>query len=92
MAKKLVMVECVSTFHLRYCIEVEDDIDHALDEIVMRPEGMEEVYQKHLDVQSVCHREVSQEEYLKIFDKDHPGYDWSDERKLNRIYKINYDT
>ena len=34
--KKLVMVDCISQFRIRYAVEVEDDIDHALDEVVMR--------------------------------------------------------
>lgn len=94
--KKFVMVDCLSQFRIRYCVEVEDDIDHALDEIVMRYGDFEfhEFSQEHLQPSPVIlsRREISKEEYLRMFDEDNDYLkDWSEEQKLNWINKINYD-
>jgi len=92
--KKLVMVDCISQFRIRYAVEVEDDIDHALDEVVMR-EHDEEFYefsQEHLGLNIVSHREITKEEYLSMFNKDNDYLsDWNEEQKLKYINKIDYD-
>jgi hypothetical protein len=94
--KKLVMVDCLSQFRIRYCVEVEDDIEHALDEVVMEYDDTEfhEFSQEHLRPSPIIlsYREINKEEYLRMFDEDN-GYlkDWSEEQKLNFINKINYD-
>ena len=94
--KKLVMVDCLSQFRIRYCVEVEDDIDHALDEIICNYEELEfqEFSQEHLRPSPIfiSHREISKEEYLKMFDEDN-GYlkSWTEEQKLKFINKINYE-
>ena len=93
--KKLVMVESLSQFRLRYVIEVEDDIDHALDEYIMRESDIEfkEFSQKHLNPTTIIeHYEITQEEYLEMFDQDNDYLkDWDTERKLNWVNKINYE-
>jgi hypothetical protein len=94
--KKLVMVDCLSQFRIRYCVEVEGDIDHALDEVICNSNELEfeEFSQEHLLPSPIIlsHREISKEEYLRIFDEDN-GYlkEWSDDQKLRFINKINYD-
>lgn len=93
--KKLVMVDVLSQFRLRYCVEVEDNIEHALDEVVMR-EGdsdFSEFSQVHLEPTVVLsHREINEEEYLRMFDEDNDYLQtWSKEKKLNVINKINYE-
>jgi hypothetical protein len=91
------MVDTLSQFRIRYCVEVEDDIDHALDEVVTKEWQGDEVFkefsQEHLEPTVILsHREITEEEYLKIFDEDN-GYlkEWSKEQKLNFINKINYE-
>lgn len=92
--KKIVMVEALSQFKLKYCIEVEDDIDHALDEVIMR-EGdtdFKEFSQEHLEpTVFLSHYEINKDEYLKMFDKDNYYLrSWTEEQKLQFINKINY--
>ena len=94
--KKLVMVDCLSQFRIRYCVEVEDDIDHALDEILMESDSLEfqEFSQEHLLPSPVIlsHKEISKEEYLKMFDEDNDYLKgWDEHQKLQFINKINYD-
>jgi len=93
--KKLVMVECISQHRIRYCVEVEDNIDHALDEVVLREsdaENFHEFSQQHLGQVIFSHREINKEEYLRMFDEDSPYLKgWPDEQKLKYINRINYD-
>lgn len=91
--KKLVLVETVSSFRHRYVVEVEDDIDHALDEFVMRKGDVNfnEFSQEHLDEIIYAHREITMDEYYKLFDKDNDYLKkWSNEQKLSFINKIDY--
>jgi len=86
---KLVMVECVSMFRMRYVVEVEDDIDHALDEIVCN-DKIKEFSQEYMGEYPFSHREISKEEYLREFDKDNDYIkSWTEEKKLEFINKIN---
>ena len=93
--KKLVMVEALSQFRLRYVIEVEDNIDHALDEYVMRESDLEfkEFSQTHLEPTVIVdHYEITEEKYLEMFDKDNDYLaSWDKEKKLEFINKINYE-
>lgn len=97
MTKKLVMVDCLHQFRMRYCVEVEDNIDHALDEVVCKefegPDIFKEFSQKALEPTVILsHREITEEEYLKMFDEDNDYLKkWSKEQKLNFINKINYE-
>jgi hypothetical protein len=94
--KKLVMVDCLSQFRIRYCVEVEDDIEHALDEVIMEYDDLEfhEFSQEHLRPSPVIlsHREINKEEYLRMFDEDNNYLkDWTEEQKLKWVNKINYE-
>jgi hypothetical protein len=93
--KKLVMVDVLSQFRIRYCVEVEDDLDHALDEVTcMESDGsFVEFSQQHLEpTVIISHREITEEEYLKMFNEDNEYLkDWSIEQKLKFINKINYE-
>lgn len=69
MEKELVMVECVSTFRMRYVVEVpKGKKEWAMDTVVM--EEAEEFSQEHLGEQIVSHRVISDEEFLQMFDED----------------------
>jgi hypothetical protein len=88
--KKLVLVEAISMFRVRYCVEVEDNIDHALDAHAMG-EIENEISQEHMGEFTISHREVTEEEYLKVFDQDNDYLkDWTPEQKLNMIHRIDY--
>jgi hypothetical protein len=95
MTKKLVMVEVLSQYRMRYVFEVEDDIDHALDEYVMRYSETElkEFSQLHLEPTNIfSHREITKEEYLRIFDEDNDYLkSWEDGMKFEAgINKLDY--
>ena len=86
------MVETLSQFRVKYVIEVEDDIDHALDEVVMNEGLLTEFSQKSLEPTIIIsHREITEEEYLKQFDEDNQYLiSWDKVYKLRNINKINY--
>jgi hypothetical protein len=92
--KKLVMVEVLSQFRNRYVVEVEDNIDDALDDYVCNEynTNYKEFSQKHLEPTTIIdHYEINKEEYLKMFDIDNDYLQsWTEEQKLTFINKINY--
>lgn len=87
------MVDCISQFLIRYVVEVEDDLEHAYDEVCIR-EGdanFHEFSQAHLGQMIISGREISKEEYLKVFNEDNDYLkNWTEEQKLNFINKIDY--
>jgi hypothetical protein len=93
--KKIVMVEVLSQFLIKYAVEVEDNIEHALDEVVMREtqDSFKEFSQRHLEpTVFVNHYEVTKEEYLKTFDEENDYLkSWSDEQKFEFINIIDYE-
>lgn len=97
MTKKLVMVEALHQFRMRYCVEVEDNIDDALDEVIMKeplgPEVLIEFSQFPLEPTTIIsHREIDEKEYLRMFDEDNDYLqNWTKEQKLSFINKINYE-
>ena len=94
--KKLYIVETVSMFRMRYVVEAKEE-GHAHDEVVMNCSGgysddWQEFSQHHMDEVIVSSREISKDEYMKIFDKDNDYLkDWSDEQKLRFINVIDYE-
>lgn len=91
--KKLVMVDCVSQFRIRFAVEVEESTEHALDEVIMRDDDPEfvEFSQEHLGTTIVSHRIINKEEYLRMFDEDNQYLaSWPEEKKLEFINKIDY--
>jgi hypothetical protein len=94
MTKKLVLVEALSQYRMRYVFEVEDDIDHALDEYVMQESttDLKEFSQLHLEPTVIMsHREITKEEYLKIFNEDNDYLSkWDDEKKMSFINVLDY--
>ena len=93
---KLVMVEMLHAFRMRYVVRVEDDIDHALDAVIMN-EGdprFNEFSQRALAPTSIIdHYEITEEEYLKLFDQDNDYLgSWTDEQKKSFINEIEYET
>ena len=48
--------------------------------------------QEHMGEIVTSHREITEKEYLKIFDEDNDYLkDWTPEQKFNRIHRIKYE-
>jgi hypothetical protein len=79
---ELVLVECVSTFRMRYMVEVpKGKADWALDTVTMNE--AHEFSQEHLGEQIVSHRVMSEDEAIALCDVDnHYCSTWSRDKKL----------
>ena len=82
---KFVLVECVSTFRMRYAVELNDDdpVEWALDTVVMNPDN--ELGQQHLGEQIVSHRVVTTDEIVELAKEDSPVGHWSKDDVLNKL-------
>lgn len=85
MKKELVIVECISTFRMRYVVEVpEGKKEWAMDTVVSNE--AQEFSQEHLGEQIVSHRVIDEAEYLRIFNEDNAYFaSWKDEDKFKFI-------
>ncbi|MEN9389828.1 MAG: Synechococcus phage [Candidatus Parcubacteria bacterium] len=91
MEKELVLVECVSTFRMRYVIEVPaGKKEWALDTVTLNE--AEEFSQEHLGEQIVSHRVIDEAEYLRVFDEDN-GYlkSWDNDKKFRMVTRLDED-
>jgi len=85
--KKLVLVETISMFRIRYAVECDSVAD--AEESVILSECESELSQLHLDELITSAREISQEEFLEIFDADNDYLrDWNTTSKLAYINKL----
>jgi len=91
---KIVLVETVATFRHMYVVAVKDDepIEYALDDVAAYATGFEngltEFAQNHVGEDIFSYREVSEDEYIKIFDKENDYLKECDsEKKKEYIYK-----
>ena len=93
MAKKLYLVETVSIFRMRYVVEAKEE-GHAADEFIMNigKDDWEEFSQHHVDECITSTKEISEKEYLKLYDNDNHPFcsSWTDEQKLRYINRIDY--
>jgi len=94
MKKKLYLVETISFFRHRYVVEAKE-ATHATDETVMNVgtsnENWKEFSQAHIDETVTSVRDISIEEYLKLFDKDNDYLrGWTNKQKLAVINTIDY--
>jgi hypothetical protein len=86
MAKKLVLVTTISTFTHSYVFSEEEGVDSSLVLDFIGDEDVEEMSQTWIGEQIISHRDITFEEYLKIFDKENDYLkDWSTEQKLKYI-------
>jgi hypothetical protein len=84
------LVETVSLFRIRYVIEA-NEASHAADEVVMNNID-NEFSQKHIDELITSTREITDEEYLKLFDEDNQYImQWDEDSKFKFVNKVNYD-
>ena len=95
MENKLYLVETVSIFRHRYVVEAKE-AEHANDEVVMNTTGVyddkwNEFSQKHVGEDIVSTREITADEYLKIFDEDNDYLKgWTDVEKMQFVNVIDY--
>jgi hypothetical protein len=77
-----VMVECVSSFRMRYVVEVPKGKEEwALDTVTCQE--AKEFSQEHIGEQIISHRVVSKEEVIAISDVDnHYCKDWPEHQKM----------
>ena len=83
---EFVLVEAVSTFRMRYMVEVPvGKADWALDTVTMNE--AEEFSQEHLGEQIVSHRVISKEDALALCDADNDyTKTWNDEKKMEVFF------
>ena len=90
---QLVLVEAVSTFRMRYMVEIplgtddygKDKSEWALDTVTMNE--AKEFSQEHLGEQIVSHRVVTKEEALALCDVDNDyGSSWDEETKIKNFF------
>lgn len=85
------LIETISSHRCRYVIEANNEQD-AINEMDYIDCDIKEFSQLHIGEEISHSREISDEEYMKLFDEDN-GYlfKWSDELKLSLINKVEYD-
>ena len=84
---KLIMVETLSQFRIRYVLEVRDDkTEFTLADVELQ-EIDDEFSQKHLGEVLVGHREISYDEFFKLHDADNQCESWTPEQKMRCIRK-----
>jgi bifunctional DNA-binding transcriptional regulator/antitoxin component of YhaV-PrlF toxin-antitoxin module len=90
--KELVLVECVSTFRMRYVVEVpKGKKDWACDSVVMQE--VEEMSQHHIGEDIVSHRVISEDEFFLVFDEDNDYIKaWKPEQKTRCIKRWEDET
>lgn len=80
------LVETVSIFRMRYAIET-DSAEYAADEVTMG--DVSDMSQQHIAENITSIREISEEEYIRIFDEDNDYLaSWTDEQKFESIKKL----
>jgi len=81
-----VLVDCVSTFRMRYLVEVpKGKAEWALDTVTLNE--AKEFSQVHIGEQIISHRIVSKEEALSISDADNDyGSTWPEELKIKNFF------
>ena len=90
--EKIYVVETISSFRHTYYVKAKDSV-HAMDEVVCRmtDENFIEGSQKHIDESIANVIEVTEDEFIKVFDHENDYLKgWSKERKLQQINVIDY--
>jgi len=90
---KIILVEQLVSFRIRYAIELADDAPKEwAEETVIDGEtsDVSDFSAVHIGDQVISSRQITEEEYLKLFDEDNDYlYELTDERKKEFIYKEN---
>lgn len=87
---KLVMVETLSQFRHRFVVEIPDHaMDYVATDHVRYEDDVKEMSQYHLGEVTLSSREITKEEYLKLFNEDNQYLvGWTEESKLKMINKL----
>lgn len=81
------IVEEISSFRIRYVIDTEN-AGYACDTVVCHEDDLTEFSQKHLGEMISSVREITDDEYLRLFDEDNDYLtSWTDEEKLSLVNK-----
>jgi len=84
--EKIYLIETVSMFRHRYAVRAQS-VEHAKD--IVTCEEAEEISQEYIGENIVGGREITEDEYLQIFDQDNDYLkNWSVELKLSKITKL----
>lgn len=96
--KKYVIIDAISMFRMRYCIELPEEMPEGYSPLTWGSDSVvcgevKEFSQEHLDEVVSSHRVVTLEEALQQHREDNPWCDaWSDEVRIkNAITPIDYD-
>lgn len=82
------IVETISVFRIRYAVRCRS-AEHAGDSVVMNE--AHEMSQQHLDEIINSTRQVTEAEYLQMFDQDNDYLrSWEPEQKLKYIHVVDY--
>ena len=93
MTDKIYVVETISTFRHTYYVRAKE-ASHAEDEVICNLDNPDfiEGSQKHIDESISNTIEVTEEEFIRIFDQENDYLQsWNKEQKLDMINAINYD-
>jgi len=84
---KLVMVETVSSFKIRYVVEIPEDAPEELaHDYVLNSNDPKEFSQKHISEEISGSRTITKKQYIKIFDEDNEYLkDWPEDAKLEGL-------
>jgi len=86
---KLFLVDAISTFRNSYVIRCKEE-EHAADTVVM--EEAQEFSQEWLGETVARVREITEDDYLVLFDKDNDYLStWDIEQKKKMIFTVDYD-
>jgi hypothetical protein len=87
---KLVMVETLSQFRHRYVVEIPDDsYDFVASDYILYNDDAKEMSQHHLGEIEFSKREITKEEYIKLFNEDNDYLvGWLEDNKLAQINKL----
>jgi hypothetical protein len=90
---KLVLVETVSTFRHTYVVRlgIDEPNEYALDDVIAGMDnvdgGITDVTQNHIAEDIFSYRNITQAEYLEMFDRENAYLSgWPTEKKLEFIY------
>ena len=83
---KLVLVDTVSSFRIRYVVEVPEDASEEIAHDFVLNGDPKELSQVHTKEEVVGSRVVTDKQYLKVFDSDNEYLSsWTDEMKLDKF-------
>lgn len=83
---KLVLVDTVSSFRLRYVVEIPEDASEEIAHDFVLNGDPKELSQVHTKEEVVGSRVVTDKQYLKVFDSDNEYLSsWTDEMKLDKF-------